>query len=345
MDGALTTKFLLLAILIVASGFFSSSEAALFSLGLPRVRRLRKSGRKSMEAAQSLLTSPTKLISTLLIGNEIVNAAIGIVGASIVYDLFSDRLSPDHLQWAAIALVFPFVLILGDIVPKAIGIKLAERWIPHVALPLHWFSIWTAPIRNLLVWIPDRIVTLFGGRGKPSSSVSEDLFRSLVDAGREEGVLDAQEQKLIHNVFQLDDVEVSTIMTPKGAVSALFSDVTVGEAMLLLEADRFSRFPLLDRTTGRVSGVLYAKDLLATEELDRNGPVSTYGRPALEVSPSIHAMELFSKFRSRRMHFAVVTSGEAKMIGVVTLDDVLEEVFGRIRDERDLEEGQSSKSS
>jgi putative hemolysin len=342
----LIAKLALFAALLAAASFFSSSESALFSLGLFRIRRLKKSAKRSLDAAQSLLTEPTKLISTLLIGNELVNTSLGVVGSVIVYELLHEQAEPKHLRWVAIALVLPFVLILGEIIPKTIGLRLAERVISVTAVPLHWFARMTAPLRDVLVWVPDRILGWAGGHHRPPHSVSEEVFRSMVDEGMEEGILDTQEQKMIHNVFRLDDVRVSAIMTPLGAVSSVWSDVTVEEVMRLFEADRFSRFPILARGGGgEVSGVLYAKDLLATEDLKRNEPVSKFARPALVVAPEINAMELFSQFRARRTHFAVVGSEKGAMIGVVTLDDVLEEVFGRIRDERDLEEGKPSKSS
>lgn len=344
MGDGLIAKLLLLAILIVVSGFFSGSESALFSLGLARVRRLKHAAQKSLEAAHSLLTSPTKLISTLLIGNEVVNASISVVAATIAYDLFHDRLEPQQLKWAAIAFVLPFVLLFAEIVPKTIGLRSPEKWISWAAVPLHRFSTFIAPIRNVLVWIPDTVLGFTGEKERPLPSLSEEVFRSLVDAGREEGVLNAQEQKLIHNVFTLDDMRISSIMTPAGTISTLYGDVSVGEALKLLKADRFSRFPVLARDTEDVLGVLYAKDLLAIKELRRAESVQSLARPALLVSPETNALELFAQFRSKRTHFAIVASSEKPMLGVVTLDDVLEEIFGRIRDERDIEEGASSKS-
>jgi putative hemolysin len=331
-------ELVLFAALIAASGFFSASESALFSLGMLRVRRLKRSSKRTLESAQTLLSQPTKLISTLLVGNEVVNTSIGVVGSVLVYELFHEQGHPAHLRWVAIALVVPFLLIFGEIIPKTIGLKLAERVISLTAVPLYWFSRVTVPARNALVWFPEKILGLAGGLPRPPQSLSEEVFRSMVDAGTEEGVLDAQEQKLIHNVFKLDDVKISTIMTPVGAVSSLWEDVSVEEAMRMLEADRFSRFPTVARGSGGVTGVLHAKDLLATEDLRKSEPVSKFARPPLLVESEINAMELFARFRAKRTHFAVVTGGDGRMIGVVTLDDVLEEVFGRIRDERDVEE-------
>lgn len=338
-------RFILLGILIVLSAFFASSESALFSLGPFRIRRLRSYTRKSFQAAQKLLERPTRLISTLLIGNEIVNAAISIVGSSLVYSLFRHRIdNPAWLPFLAIAIVLPFVLIFCEIIPKTLGLKLTERVAAFNARPLLWFSQMVQPVRDLLVWIPEKILKLFGKSVTDKETVSEEVFRSMVDLGMQEGILDAQERRLIHNVFRLDDIQVSSIMTYQESVSHVWNNSTIGQCMRHFEAERFSRYPVLNRDNQKVTGVLYAKDLLAPEPLPEDQPIENYVRPALLVSPQATALDLFAQFRSRRTHFAVVVNLDTQeMLGVVTLEDVLEEIFGDIQDERDVEEGGKSK--
>jgi len=166
----------------------------------------------------------------------------------------------------------------------------------------------------------------------------------MVDAGREEGVLDAQEQQLIHNVFKLDDVRVRQIMTPVSKVLSLHERMKIREVLNRIGEDQYSRYPVLNRAGDRVVGVIYTKDLLTEADLDPEDPVTAFMRPPLLVEPDANGLELYARFRNRQTHFGVVVRPEdGSFIGVVTLEDVLEELFGELRDERDLEEGKPSK--
>ncbi len=341
-DAVTVGKLLGLAALILASGFFSSSEAAFFSLGFHRVRRLKAVAHHSYLAAQKLIKDPTKLISTLLTGNEVVNSLIGVVGSSLVYRQVRNHVFPEYLPLVAVAVVLPFVLVFGEIIPKTFGIKFPERMVTLNALPLYWFSRAIAPLRDGLAWIVDTLVTLLGGNFNRPDTVSEAVFRSMVDAGTEEGVLDFQERRLIHNVFDLDDLRIERIMTPKSKVSSLRLNMTIEEALNQIASDRYSRFPVLDEREERVVGTLYIKDLLGLSLDQQRGTISSYVRSALRVAQETTALHLFAQFRAQRTHFGVVCGTFAhEMVGVVTLEDVLEEIFGDLRDERDVEEAAS----
>jgi putative hemolysin len=328
--------------LVLASAFFSGSESAFFSLGPYRVRRIKTHAEKSFAAAQKLLAHPPRLIATILTGNELVNTSIGVVGSSLVYTVFHDRVAPQWLPVLAVLFILPFVLILGEVVPKSLGVRDPERYVRMNAVPLSWFSAAIAPVRDFLTWLSDRAMRWVNPSSHGGEAVEEDVFRSIVDVGLQEGVLGAQEQKLIHNVFQLDDVRVRQLMTPASKVSSLREDMTVRQALDRIAEEQYSRYPVLSRDGRSVVGVLYSKDLLSEEVPDEGAPLSAHTRPPLVVAPDSNGLELFARFRSRQTHFGVLLEDPgARYIGVVTLEDVLEEIFGEIRDERDLEEGPS----
>ncbi len=333
-------EFAILIALGMVSAYFAISEVSLFSLGPLRVRRLKKSAPKSYNAAKSLLREPTKLISTILIGNEIATTSIGVVGTSVIYQVFHDRMQPEILPWASVAILLPVLVIFGEIIPKTLGLKHSERVVALIAIPLHFFFKAIRPFRNMLNWVPERILSLTGNQNSSLRvKMDEGVFRSLVDAGLEEGVLNIQEQRLIHNVFNLDDVLVSKLMTPKEKVSTLGKDMNREDTLRLLEKEKYSRFPVLDKDRREVVGVLYAKDLLALNihHEHEKETIESYIRPALLVSQHATALDLFAQFRVRRTHFGVVVDDRThEMIGVVSLDNVLEEIFGRIKDERDI---------
>lgn len=335
-------KLSLLGVLILASGFFSGSEAAFFGLGLYRVRRLQARSMRSFQVAQRLLGEPTKLISTLLTGNELVNAAIGVIGTSLVYAFLRGQLEPKYVSLVVVLLILPFVLIFGEIIPKTFALRFPEAFVRWSARPLAWFSQSIAPVRNSLAWFTEKMIATVSTSKGEEKGLAEDVFRSMVDAGTQEGVLDVQEQELIHNVFQLDDVRVSQIMMPADQVSTLRSGMKMAKVMQHIEMYQFSRYPVLHENEESVVGVVYTKDLLRSTSPDPTESVNSYLRSPLLIPSDMNAMELFFQFRARQTHFGVVVQPASKnMIGIVTLEDVLEEIFGDIRDERDMEEEKS----
>ncbi len=335
-------KLFLFFLLLFISAIFSSTESAFFSLGRFKIRRLSKISEKKYQKAKKLLDRPTELISTFLIGNEITNIAIGVLGASLVYDWFNSSIKNDtKLSLVTVLLILPFIIVFGEIIPKTLGLKYSEK----VALAntpfLDAFSRVVYPIRKALAWIPDKILKFFHLEKTKNEKITEEMFRTMVDVGWQEGVIDSQEKNLIHNVFRLDDVTVINIMTRLDQVSCVYPDMTIEETLKHVHKEKFSRYPVLNRQRSEVLGVLYAKDLIHQSMLNKSHNIEPFLRKPLVVNAKTNALELFSKFKTRKMHFAAVIDEESKtIIGVVTLEDVLEEIFGSIEDERDIEDGQ-----
>ncbi|MFH1018284.1 MAG: hemolysin family protein, partial [Pseudomonadota bacterium] len=299
---------------------------------------------RSFAAGQRLLREPTRLISTLLIGNELVNAAVGVIGSSLVYKFAEGRVADKYLPVLAVASVLPFLLIFGEIIPKTMGVKHPEGLASRVAVPLDWFSRFVGPLRDVLSWISEQVLAFTGGTERGPLRVSEDVFRSMVDTGTEEGVLDPNERRLIHNVFRMDDIRVSQVMTPKSGVSFLREAMTLAEVVGRFESEKYSRYPVTDAQGEKITGILYVKDLIGVEAWDAKKPWTACVRPPLHVESDTNCLELFLRFRSRRTHFAIVQAPQTgDMLGVVTLDDVLRVVFGELRDQYDGEEALPSK--
>ncbi|MCB0308739.1 MAG: HlyC/CorC family transporter [Bdellovibrionales bacterium] len=333
----LSWKLPFFLVLILASAFFSGSEAALFSLGRYRLLKLHRTSVKKFTILQKMLESPTKLIGTLLVGNEIINTAIGVVGSSIVYEIFSGfgLARNPLLPILSVLILLPFLIILCDLIPKAIGLKVPEKVVLFNSRPLWFFHLAVRPVRNLVNWFPEQLFRLFRVPPK-SDSVSEEIFRVLVDKGYKEGVLDLQEKQLIHNVFKIDDLVVTQIMTQKNQVVYLTENMSVDESLVIIEREGYSRYPVLNEERNKVVGVLYAKDLLGLSESTKKLPMSSFLRPPLVIHTNALVVELFFQFRMKRTHFAVVANEvNQQLSGVVTLEDVLEEIFGVLKDERD----------
>lgn len=323
--------------LLLVAAFFSVAESSLFSLGKYRLQRLHRFSARKFAILEKLLESPTKLISTLLVGNELSNIALEVIGASIIYDHFTPRGEDSHplLPLLTVAILLPVVIVVSELIPKAYGLKNSEKVALWSAQPLWFFYRWIAPLRSLIQWLPDRLLRFFRIPPK-SNSVSEQVFRVLVDRGHEEGVLDSQEKQLIHNVFKIDDLVISEIMTPLAKVASLSEDMDVEQCLAVIQREGYSRYPVLDADRSRAVGVLYAKDLLGAGDGAKDAPLRSYLRSAFVVQHSTLVIEVFFQFKMKRTHFAVVLEeGTARILGVVTLEDILEEIFGDLKDERD----------
>lgn len=330
-------KLPLFVLLLFVSAFFSSSEAALFSLGRYRLQRLHRFSIRKFAILEKMLETPTRLISTLLVGNEIINSTIGVVGASIVYDVLQKNKEFNPLlPILTVSILLPILIIFGDLIPKAYGLKNAEKVVLWSAYPLWIFYRFIAPVRALVSWLPDQLLTILR-IGTKSKSVSEDVFRVLVDRGHKEGVLDLQEKQLINNVFKIDDLLVSQVMTPIEKVTYLTESMSMEECLILVEKEGYSRYPVLNQTKTTVVGVVYAKDLIGSSDAIHGLSLKTFLRSPLIVYGETLTIELFFQFKMKRTHFAsVVDQSSGKLLGVVTLEDVLEEIFGDLKDERDV---------
>lgn len=323
---------LLLLMLLACSAFFSASETALFSLSGVQLHRFRQARAASAAKLVESLRQPRKMLVTILLGNELVNVSISIVGAAII-----SRLLPLGIEGqavAAVAIMTPLILVCGEIVPKNVAIRYAALIAPIVVWPLSLFHRLVRPLRAVLTRIADRVILLTGGRPERAEPmIMEEEFRRLVDLGRKGGAIAPEEREIIHNVFEFTDKVVADIMTPAERVFSLSIDLPDDRVIEEIRSVQYSRVPFTEGTRNRVVGILHVRDLfamhrrrLAGEELDLRDLL----HPPLFISPSTPLEQLLQEFQRTQMHMAVVRGGDGKVKGVVTMGDVLEELFGEM---------------
>ena len=326
MEISVLPRILAFIVLMALSAFFSGSEVALFSLRKSRLDQLKAKGVAGAEVASSLLARPRRLIITILIGNETVNlAASAIVASLVIHWLGEDS------KWVAVLIMTPLLMIFGEITPKSVALRRPEWTSQWVARPLAAFAVVATPLRwlfrNLSEWI---IRGLGGGRQMADNILSEDEFRILVDMGHEVGELEDQERKLIHNIFEFGDTLVSEIMIPRPDIFLLSYHMALPEIIEAIRANPHSRIPVYRNQPGNITGILYTKDLLHLLR-GRPSPASGVRLPLREpyfVPPSKKVSDLFHDFKRKKTHIALVVDEFGDLAGLVTLDDVLEEVFG-----------------
>jgi CBS domain containing-hemolysin-like protein len=339
MELEVVLKLVLFFVLVLMSGFFAGSETALFSLGRVQLIKLEEDGHPRAPLIKQLLDQPRRLIATIFIGNELVNIAASAIMAST-----AARFMHGQREWlvtvVSTAISVTLILFIGEITPKNLAVRVVERWSAVAARPLWLLAIVMAPLRLLIEKIADLVVRLFGRRvAVPASGqVSEAEFLTMVDAVKEEGEIDESEQKLIHRVFEFGDRRVAEVMTPIDKVFALSSNLSINRVLQEVRAHTASRVPVYQGSRDRIIGVLYAKDLFQVAyKLSRRPPrLQELVRQAYFVPRNTKCEQLFREFRRRRTHVALVVDEYGHFVGLVTMEDLLEELFGEIKDEKEL---------
>ncbi len=335
---------LAIVVLLLLSGFFSSSEVAFFSLSKVRLRRRKVKKAKGFKYIVRLLKTPSTFLTTVLIGNEIVNICISVVAAALFYSLTKGIISDRYLPFCSMAVTVPVLLLVGEIIPKTIAVKYPERIALFYSYPLHLFSIAIIPVRRIINSIAKVFIGLFvkDPTKQPidSATIDEDIFRSMVDIGSREGTIEPDERDLIHRAFHLDDISISSIMIPRDGIVAVPQDISERAFMDLIEDKKFSRYPVYEKSLDRVVGFVHAKELLRLKGSGKGKKpltIKSILRKPTFVSEGRNALSVLLQFQKRKTHIGIVVDDKGITAGMVTLEDILEELFGDIMDETDRE--------
>jgi putative hemolysin len=338
--------FLLLG-LIVAKGLLAMARSALVNVRKPRLRQLVEEGVAPARTAERLAEDASRLLATTQMGMTLTSlfagAVIAVVSAPLVAEAWEPWLGPASYPTAFVAVVLTtaiVMLILGELVPEAIGAQHSERIALWVARPLAALSAVAIPIVRLMVWISNGISRLFGVEARTDLSlITEEEIKVLVDAGEEEGFIQEEEKEMIYSIFELGDTLVREVMVPRIDVVALEVTTPMLDSLDTIMEAGHSRIPVFSETIDNILGVLYAKDLLPYLREGRTDvPLKSTLREAYFIPETKKASELLPDLQQRRVHMAIVVDEYGGMAGLVTIEDILEEIVGEIQDEYDSEE-------
>jgi CBS domain containing-hemolysin-like protein len=328
-------QFLLLIILLVLSGFFSSSETALFSISRTKARHLAKMSGKANALIKEMKDNPHRLLSTILIGNNAINVAASALATRMTFDLFQSYslgTASNYAFGTVIGVMTFLILVFGEVLPKSVATRNSVLIARIVIYPIYWCSILFRPIVFILDFIPK-----ITGKIKQTPTVTEEELMTFVEVVEEEGEIKEAEKELIHNIFEFDDTNASEILTPRADMFVIEAD----EPMDLKDivASGYTRIPVIEESIDKVVGILNVKDLLAFQAKgDSSNNVRRLMRPPYFVPEHIKLDSLLRQFKKRKSHMAIVVDEHGGVSGLITLEDALEELVGEIRDETDKEE-------
>lgn len=338
---------LLLLALMLVNGFLAMARSALINVRKPRLKQLIEEGVDKARTAEKLAQDASRLLATTQLGMMLTSffaaAVVAVVSAPPLADAWRPWLGAASYPLALVAVVLGaalVMLILGEIVPETVGLQHSERLALSLARPLSIISVLAMPVVHLMVWVGNAIARLFGSElSSDLPFVTEEEIKVLVDAGEEEGVIQEEEKDMIYSIFELGDTLAREVMVPRIDVVALDVTTPMLDALDTIMEAGHSRIPVFDETIDNILGVLYAKDLLPYLRNGRTDvPLKNILREAYFIPEMKKASDLLPDLQQRRVHMAVVVDEYGGMAGLVTIEDLLEEIVGEIQDEYDTEE-------
>jgi CBS domain containing-hemolysin-like protein len=327
----LILKFLLLGLLIACSAILTGAEAAYFSLGRARLRHV-ASKSDAAGARTPLIERPHDLLVTLLVGITVINIGAAAIAATIANSLFGPT-------WGVLVEMVVLVFVLttfGEVLPMTLAVKYPERFLALVGRPVAWLGVLLAPVRGALAGVTAVTIRLIGRARAEQAMLTEEELRTLVDVGASEGVVEREEREMIHKVFELEDTLVRSLMVPRPDMVCLDVETPAAGILPALREHLHSRVPVYEGSIDVIVGLLYTKDLLPyVEGLPADFDLRAHLHPPYFVPESKRADSLLQEFQAKRLHMAIVVDEYGGTAGLVSLEDLLEELVGEIADEYD----------
>jgi putative hemolysin len=324
---------------IILSAFFSSAETALFSLNKLQLKKMQKEEENNwgIKSMIKLLDDPQRTLISILIGNMFVNITASSLATYLAIKLIGDI----GIGIASGIMIF-IILVFGEIVPKSLAVSNAENISKRVARPIEIISIGLFPLIKVFKSVIIVIYYFFGKKSiREKKEITEEDLITLIDAGKDEGVIEEEENEMIRNIFEFSDTMVKEVMIPRVDMACISSDTTLGSILKLIKKMGHSRIPVYEETIDNIIGILYAKDLLglyqqwyiSKEKFDLKEII----REAYFVPENKKIDELLDIFQKNRIQIAIAIDEYGGTAGLITMEDVVEEVVGEIIDEYDKE--------
>lgn len=347
-------QILILIILILINAFFAASEIAFISLNDAKIDIMVKEGNKKAKTIAKMLKTPSRFLATIQIGITLA----GFLSSAFASDSFADDLAPVLYHaipsisletWKGVSIIIItiilsyFTLIFGELVPKRIAMKKSEMIAFASIGVINFISLVTSPFVRFLEFSTNIVSKIFGVTGNEEEVVTEEEIRMMVDVGEEKGTIAFNEKEMINNIFEFNDRTVSEIMTPRNEIFALDSNLVMSEAILQIAEDyKYSRIPVYQDNMDQVIGILYIKDMLL-EQKSKSTKIKNLVKDAYFVPETKKVNELFSEMRKNKKQIAIIIDEYGGTAGLITMEDILEEIVGDIFDEFDEFENECEK--
>lgn len=340
------SQLIFLFILILLNAYFAATEIAFISLNDAKIEKQAKDGNKKAKQIQKMLKNPSKFLATIQIGITLA----GFLSSAFASDAFAGMLAPVLNEWMpfisiatwqnisiviiTIILSF-FTLVFGELVPKRLAMKYYEKISFATIGVIKGISVVTAPFVKLLTWSTNIVSKLFGVGEQDEEIVTEEEIKMMVDQGEEKGSIEENEKELINNVFEFNDIIASEIMTYRTDVYAIEINENIYEILDEIDEYKYSRIPVYKETIDDIKGILFLKDILKLVSTRKEFKIADIMREAYFVPESKPIDEIFEELQANKMQMAIVVDEYGGTAGLLTMEDILEELVGNIFDEYD----------
>ncbi|MFZ5352988.1 MAG: hemolysin family protein [Bacillota bacterium] len=349
MDGDLWTQMLIIFLLIGINAFFAASEMSIVSVRQSRIKPLVDDGNKAAIIVSKFLDEPSKLLATIQIGITFAGFLASAIGAQTLSSGLAELLrslnipivtqSAGAIATFLVTSVIAFVtLVLGELVPKRLALERSEKIAMAVARIINGISKITSPAVKLLTISTNLIVKLFGASDAVNNNqITEEEIRLMINVGEEKGIFQETETDMINSIFEFDDTVAKEVMTPRTHIVAIDADTNLEEILDVIVAENFSRIPVYEESIDKIIGILYVKDLfgMIKRKMEWELSLKDIIRPAFFVPEYKKIDELFKEMQKSKTHIAIVIDEYGGTAGLITIEDLLEEIVGNIFDEYD----------
>ena len=338
MDPSQIIQLVTIIILLAMSAFFSSSETALTTVSAIRLKSLADNGNKNAKLVLKLKDNPDKMLSAILIGNNIVNIA-----ASSLVTIFVQSKWGDWAISIGSGVLTLLVLVFGEITPKTAATGYADKFSLIVAKPIWFLTKVLTPVIFIVNFFASCIMKIFRiNINEKESTFTEEELRTIMDVSHEEGVIEEEEREMINNVFDFGDAEAKEIMIPRIDMCMVNIDATYDEVLEIFKENRYTRLPVYQDTTDNVIGIINIKDLIFYRS-DEEFNINNYLRDVYYTYEYKKLDELLNEMRKDSVNITIVLDEYGAAVGLITIEDLLEEIVGDIRDEYDYDEEENLK--
>jgi CBS domain containing-hemolysin-like protein len=330
-SGSDTLQVVGLLVCLALSAFANGAETALTSVSRLRTRSMLDQGVKGSQTVAYLIRDPNRFLSAILILNSVTIIVASTLATLLLVDMFGE-------VGALIAPVVTSVVVLVfvEILPKTVAIHTAEATALRYARPVKFLTVVLDPIIALLRGITDTVMRIRGIRPRTGPFVTEEELISLVTLSEQQGVIEEEEKEMIHGVIEFEETLAREVMVPRVQITAVQADRSLREAIDIALEDGHSRLPIYEDSIDKITGILYVKDMLrAVSRGNMDAPLRELARKAFEVPETKRVGELFREFQAKKIHLAIVVDESGGTAGLVTIEDLLEEIVGDIQDEYD----------
>ncbi len=326
-------KFGLLVVCLCFSAMFSAAETALMSLSKIRVRQMVENEEKGADIIDKLISNPSKLLSAILIGNNVVNIGASSIMTSLAIDFFGSK-----GVGIATGVMTLLILVFGEITPKSLAVQNSEKISLKISKFIYFLTIVLSPIISVLTFVTNFFVKMLGGDlNIHQPFITQEELKTIVGVSHKEGVLEGEETEMIYNVFDFSDSQVKDVMVTRTEMVALDIDTPYNEIIEVIMEEQYSRIPVYEDTIDNIMGILYAKDLLFLEATEESFNLREFLREPYFTYEFKMTKQLFKEMRIDRIHMAVVLDEYGGTEGIITIEDLIEEIVGDIEDEYDKE--------